>query len=327
MMDTRAIASAPTLGRRIRRVLGRIYRDLGPIEDACRAVLRKLAFRVRIVLVWLGLLNKEVLVMNCREESELDGFYSHFTAVLGLLEQFERWRVAIAGVRVDFEDRGLYYDPARGSNSWEYHVQPVEIRCDAKAVERRIGSRERDRRTREGERMPRKRAADLVARYIHVKPHIREKVDAFAFAHFSDFHVIGVHYRGTDKWLEAPRVPYGDVCTAVRAAIRAAPTERCRLFVASDEQAFVECMEGAFPGKVVSWETRRSRDGEPIDFIMDNNFKKGEDVLVDCLLLSRCDHLIRTSSSLSLCSTYFNPALPVVLLNQEYRSQASAPGE
>lgn len=88
--------------------------------------------------------------------------------------------------------------------------------------------------------------------------------------------------------------------------------------MASDEQAFVDFMASAFPGRVIAWETRRSVDLEPIDFRFDDNYKKGEDVVIDCLLLSRCHRLIRTSSSLSLCSSYFNPDIPVEVLNLHY---------
>jgi hypothetical protein len=138
--------------------------------------------------------------------------------------------------------------------------------------------------------------------------------------HFGNFHVIGIHFRGTDKCGEAPRVPYEEVCAAVRTAIGVVGTEDWRLFVASDEQAFVDYMEDAFPDMVFSWETRRSTDGCPIDLRMEDNYKKGEDAVMDCLLLSRCHQLIRTASDLSLCSTYFNPDIPVVLLNEEYES-------
>lgn len=46
--------------------------------------------------------------------------------------------------------------------------------------------------------------------------------------------------------------------------------------------------------------------------------RKGFEALVNCLLLSRCDALIRSASFLSGWSNVFNPALPVIMLNRPF---------
>lgn len=316
MIDAWSAPVPPSNARRLRRAAARIYAALGPLEDLCRDGLRAFAFQVRRVLIRLGLAKKTLLVMTCADNREIDGFYAQFVVVLGLLAHCERWKDAIAGARVDFEDKGLYYDAALGKNSWNYFFQAVDTSRESGAAERRLDVREQYRFFEEGEALSRGRAAGLIARYVQVRPAIRARIDAFAAAQFAGFHVIGVHYRGTDKWTEAPRVPYEEVCAAVRIALGESGAGPQRLFVASDEQAFVECMLRSFPGKVVFWETRRSTDGQPIDRGMENNYRKGEDAVIDCVLLSRCHRLIRTRSNLGLCSTFFNPALPAVVLNE-----------
>ena len=47
-------------------------------------------------------------------------------------------------------------------------------------------------------------------------------------------------------------------------------------------------------------------------------FQKGEDAVLDCLLLSRCQVLIRTASNLSQCSALINPDVPEIALNRGY---------
>ena len=55
----------------------------------------------------------------------------------------------------------------------------------------------------------------------------------------------------------------------------------------------------------------RSVDGRPIDVVnSDGNYQKGLDAVLDCVLLSRTDYLIRTASNLSLCATLFNARVP-----------------
>lgn len=314
--------------RRARRAVDRITAALGFRESGCHNAPRFACFLVGTALAGLGLSKRRILVMNCNDTSDntLDGFYAQFTVILGLLEHFERWGRVVAGVRVDFGDHGLYYDPAHGGNSWEHHFQPVDIGRESKTIEARIDVEQYECFRLRGESMPRARAFDLIGRYIHVKPHIREKVEAYVRTHFEGFHVIGVHYRGTDKRTEAPLVPYDECRAAVGDAVGAAGTGDIRLFVASDEQTFVDCMASAFPGKVVFWETLRSLDGTPIDLRMENNFKKGEDAVIDCLLLSHCHSLIRTPSNLGLCSTFINPCIPVLLLNQSHSEARTSTG-
>lgn len=305
--------SAPLREHWMKRAIARVIGQWGLMEAGCHTVPELLAFLGWALLVRTGLARKRILTMAYVR----DGFFSEFAVLLGLLEHLEKWQGVIAGVRVDFEDQGLYYDPAYGRNSWEYFFQPVRTGSESGASERKVSRRQHDRFGLRGLIMPRARAHGFLARYIHLKPQIRDKIDAFVRAHFEGFHVIGVHYRGTDNWSETARVPFEEVGAAVRTAVGTMGKDDCRLFVASDEQAFVDYMEDAFPGRVLSWETLRSTDGSPTDVRMENNYKKGEDAVMDCLLLSRCNRLMRTTSCLSLFSTYFSPDIPVVLLNPE----------
>ena len=51
-----------------------------------------------------------------------------------------------------------------------------------------------------------------------------------------------------------------------------------------------------------------------------DNYLKGKDALINCLLLSRCDIVIRTTSFLSAWAYIFNPKLELILLNKPYDS-------
>ena len=60
-------------------------------------------------------------------------------------------------------------------------------------------------------------------------------------------------------------------------------------------------------------------NNNPVHYFNPKNvspYKLGKEAVIDCLLLSKCNHLIRTSSCLSLVSEYFNPQLTDTLLNK-----------
>lgn len=273
----------------------------------------------RLGAVAAGVRAREVVVLECRRGDDATGLFSEFAAVLGILDHYERWQRLYAGVKVDF-GAGLYYEPSFGSNWWEYYFEPIDIGGDSGAPSRVVSPYYHDLCANRIERtMPRETAARLVARYVVLKPRIRDSVDAYVREHWGDAMVLGIHYRGTDKSAEAARVPYHDVETAVRDAIRAAGPRPCKLFLATDEQAFLDYLHDRFPAQLLYRDMFRSVDGRAIDVVNgDGNHKKGEDAVLDCLLLSRTHSLIRTASNLSLCAALFNRELPETLLNQEF---------
>jgi len=262
-------------------------------------------------------LRRDFLILRCMGGNAVSGFFSEFAAVLGALEHYERWKPLYAGLRVEFGAQGLYYDPTYGENWWEYHFEPLDVGAREGARVTVIGDRQHDLFAYRLPRISRRRGFELIDRYIRPNARIRALVETFVREHFAGRTMIGIHYRGTDKHEDAPRVSYETVREAVLDAIAGAHPARCEIFLATDEQAFLDYMRAQFPGRVHCLDMVRSVDGGPIDVIPGNNFKKGTDAVLDCLLLSRCDFLIRTASNLSLCSILFNPHLPEISLNRE----------
>lgn len=172
-----------------------------------------------------------------------------------------------------------------------------------------------------GKKMTLEHANFLLRKYLRVKRDIQDHVAAFADENFAGRTVLGVHCRGTDKKSEAEPVSYEYVARAVRNYLDA-NEQVDTLFVASDEEAFIEWMSAEFRHVNVTFhdDVERSRTGDAIHTHVrrGDNYIKGKEALVNSLLLSRCDALIRTASFLSAWSSVFNPSLPVIMLNRPY---------
>jgi len=264
-------------------------------------------------------LQRRFLILPCMTGPDTSGLFTEFLAVVGALAQYEEWPSLYAGLRVDYAGEGLYYDPSAGSNWWEYYFEPIDVGCRDNAVVTPVDPHQHDLMTYRAAAMPRRDGFAIIDKYVRLKPPLARKLDAYVRDCYEDAYVIGIHYRGTDKFDEAPRVPYEAVVSATRDAIARARTDRYKLFLATDEQSFLLYMLERFPGRLLYRPMFRSSDGQPIDVRNDDsNYKKGEDAVMDCLLLSRSDRLIRTASNLSLCSTLFNPGMPEILLNRPY---------
>lgn len=247
------------------------------------------------------------------------GFFSAMCSVAGFLYQYDHRE--IAGIKIDFQKDGAYYDKLKGPNSWNYYFEPIMLGDLSLAITRtNLKAKEYVNAAQYTESLLSPRQVNtLIRKYIKLKPHVQEKLDHFVQAKFDAPTIIGIHYRGTDKKAEAPRISYDEVATVVAQKIQSIEQNDFKIFIATDEADFVEYMKVQFPRKVICQKMRRAKaNGTPLHFQKLNGYQLGLNALLDCLLLARCDILIRTSSNLSLWSTYFNPSIPVVNLSQRY---------
>lgn len=223
----------------------------------------------------------------------------------------------ISGLKVDLGKRGLYYDELKGANWWNYYFEPMEVGTKENAEIRPPSRGESIRAFCERYHIARAEGAEIVKKYIRVRSEIQKKVDSFVQDYFQDFFIVGVHYRGTDKEQEAPKVEYENVFKSIEENIPL--TLPYRIFVATDELPFLEAIQNRFPNQIICTDAHRTKGNTGVHYTFAAPpYQLGEEALMDCLLLSKSDLLIRTSSSLSLWSTYFNPDLPVILLNQRF---------
>ena len=236
------------------------------------------------------------------------GLFATMTYVLGALELYEQG--TFEGLTVNFYKTGLYYEPAVGNNWWNYYFDPIFLPPKPNQKPRKMTLQEINCACRAGLALPRERRYQLLEKHVKVQPHIQKKIAQFIQDHFQGRQVIGVHYRGTDKKKEVPRVSF----EAVDAAIEALALSEAYLFIATDEAAFLEHMHERYPGKVIATPAIRSADGRPVHFESLDKYRIGEEAVIDCLLLSHCDFLIRTHSDLSRYATYFNPTLPSLVV-------------
>ena len=219
---------------------------------------------------------------------------------------------------------GPYFDQERGTNWWSYYFEPSQIVFSSQNTNETETNELESlwRFARYGSSLS-INAAHQVLSNLYVKDHIRAKVDEFTAQNFTQRHFIGVHYRGTDKVdqrdtgrpVEAVRVPYDYVFEHLENYDTSS-----LFFVASDEAEFVTAMTERFGDRVLAYDAIRSQGGWGIHYEQRGSspYQAGENALVDCLLLWKCDHLVRTESALSRFSSIFNLVLKPINLTDRY---------
>lgn len=255
------------------------------------------------------------------------GMFTMFSDVLYALWEFENGHVQ--GLNVDFGTEGLYYEADYGPNWWNYYCEPIVLgNAHTTWVLKEFGKIPEKAPWKRIKDIPREEMHRLICSHIHPKKHIAQKVNQFFKQHLKGYRVMGVHYRGTDKKTESPRVLYKVAFTAIQEQIDAWAREdsnvKIKIFIATDEKAFITRARQVWADSVCCQDAIRSLNEEPIHLKATSTqsthspYRLGEEAIIDMLLLAKTDFLIRTSSNLGLWSTYFNPHLPVVELSRYY---------
>lgn len=231
------------------------------------------------------------------------GFFASFKVVLGSIHLYEKG--VVKGVKVDFVENGPYYQNQQGKNWWSYYFKPIDLGNTEKPYLKTAGVingffniwKYLDKCNIHD-------VNNTLRKYVDIKDHILNKIDFFYESQFEDKFVIGVHYRGTDKIKEAPRIPYELVFNEINKTIANLEQDDFKIFIATDEENFLNEALKIYPN-IITRNVKRSKTNQPIHF--GGGYLAGEEALIDCVLLSKCDILIRTESHLSDCCKYFSP--------------------
>ena len=164
-------------------------------------------------------------------------------------------------------------------------------------------------------------ANQLFEKYLSFTQNIIEEVSAFTSRRFAGSRVLGIHYRGTDKSTEAPKVTHDELLHYVRKILSDNPALNL-IFLSSDDVQVIHYLENSnVPVPIVYRDDAiRSETGDQIHLKQENSkVTINRDAIVNCLILSRCDYLLKTASLLSDCSVIFNPELRVSVINSPYQ--------
>jgi len=174
-------------------------------------------------------------------------------------------------------------------------------------------------------------AHELFHRHFALPAPIIQRVAELKEQLFGNHFVVGLHYRGTDKQLEASRIEQDDALASARAALATAAKLTDTppvLFLATDETSLVaQATDALAPFAVcTAGNFLRSDSGTAIHQSSHSfGLRLAEEALIDALLLAECDVLIKTASMLSAWSLVFSGPKPTILLSQPYANRQFFP--
>ena len=160
--------------------------------------------------------DNEYIVLKCVFPNKIDlgGFAWHLHQVQCMIElcRLENKKPIV------YFHGGYYHNKAKGENWWTHFFEPIDFsKPNEKIVEigETHGYTEIDKlplistskpylyTNKTFQKTMRKKSIDFHKCYDFIKPnkHIESIIDNFTMLHFNNKYVIGVHYRGTDKFM------------------------------------------------------------------------------------------------------------------------------
>lgn len=216
----------------------------------------------------------------------------------------------------------IYKDNKHGDNVWEYYFEQIgdsKTKNKIKVPQNREWKRES---------YARERMNSMIKKYVKIKQPILDKIDNFWVSNVNEGNkVLGVHLRMTDKF---NCTSHGEPKTGkpvnvdiyidhIKKYIEKEGDE-VKIFLATDSKDGINKMVSTFGDKLFYRDdVIRSTGSKSVHHGMGgDNYKKGEDVLIDCILLSKCDFLFKGISNVALGALFFNENLEQFNLNQYY---------
>ncbi len=228
--------------------------------------------------------------------------FQQFGTVIGILDQYEKNKYCV--VKVDFGWQGEYYFLGKNGNWWKYFFKKLDVGNTAGEF-RCIPNFEKVDLSFCLYKLSFERAHELIQKYIEVQPEIRKKVNFYKKKLFDDFFVIGVCYtHDISSCYAAPKISYKKVYDML--LVHIVGKNNLKIFVYTNDKRFYSFLKVKHPDIVFEYKERKH---------FRTNLDKGEYELINCLLLSQTDLLIRTSSRFSLTISQFNSLVPVIELD------------
>jgi hypothetical protein len=158
-------------------------------------------------------------------------------------------------------------------------------------------------------------AHELFGRHYAIKQRFLSEAQDFFDSNFRE--AIGVHFRGSDKRLEAQRVEFGAIVKTLDGSMNSSGINN--IFVATDEREFLTFVQKRYgTSRVRALDCQYLSDGVTgAHFMPGSGFGKGREALVTMIILSMCKLCIRGASHLSAWAKILNPQLPIIMLGEQ----------
>jgi len=151
----------------------------------------------------------------------------------------------------------------------------------------------------------------IIKNVLHIKPFILDIVNDFVKKNFNTY-VVGIHIRGTDSFFDKgrPSIPLQYYIDLIETKL----SNYNKIFISTDTIGVIERLTKLFGNRIITYSKIKTTINYHYLALHENNnspFNVGLEVLIDSLLLSKCNLLIRQQSNITTFSILYNPNIKI----------------
>ena len=270
--------------------------------------------------------DKKLVVISKHHDG---GFFSNFNKVIHLIKKYDRGY----DFKVDWTFRGseiaFRYGDVIGENIWNLFFEPLPFNEEIEYSKTIFLDRYLDYSIthvnahnlylNQNFTKVRNLYHEIYHKYIKIKPDILAEVNNFFDTHLAGNICLGVHKRHVLHYREEHSkkvVPIGDYLEVIKQLMSQSGAEK--IFLATDEKEAVEAMKQAFGDRLICRQDiiRASvSESQEMHWQAKNSGSRlGREVLIDALLLAKCNIFLHGLSNISTAVSFVNPDLKMVYL-------------
>jgi hypothetical protein len=244
------------------------------------------------------------------------GFFANFLDVIRRISQCEE---SNKNWHIYWGNESLYFDQNYGNNVWDYFFENTKLNDKSNIKEiydvpdlifkENLNFRES--------------INYYINKYIKIKDSILNEIQNInSLVEQND--TLGIHIRRTDKNLYFQHgepfnaIPMNNDVYIKYTYDLLEKENYNKIFLATDDEDTYKIFKKEFSNKLILKDSFRSSDSISIhqNHFNISGYKKGLDVLTDCVLLSKCKFLLRSTSNVGSTAQFFNLNLKHINVNE-----------
>lgn len=293
---------------------------------------------------WYTLLHRSVNIKTTMHHNARAGFFAEFGKVISNLIHYEQDGMRSFNVLWTHQFFPFKDDPL--CNGWDLYFEPintnyfVENSTDTPITVGNSQTHElHDQKCvaqwlRYDDYLPyRLFVHEKIKKYIKIKEPISQQVEEFYHKNLHNHVCIGIHVRyGKSHQKEAPggHPTLQTYAHHINLLLQKHKNDSVKIYLASDSNVVIKYFKSLYKEKIVYLDTYRAQNNEDPGLMYDAahywlkhpeefhrkkpGYRGGLGVLMDCLLLAKCDYFIHITSNVASYVCFFNPFIKSIFL-------------
>lgn len=159
---------------------------------------------------------------------------------------------------------------------------------------------------------------NIICKYLNLKDELNNKINQKYLDYFQNKNILGIHIRQTDHYHHGNILDISNYITEINKL----KDNYDNIYIMTDNKNIIDILKQLYSNVIIFDDVLRCDNNKGIheDESITNNYKKGEDVILETYLLSKCSRIIVTNSNISSYVLCLQPNIEFNFIDINYKN-------